>query len=263
MFFCCPSLKKETLDSFWGQSTHVTSYGIALICIIIGFFLLSLGLQTPVLYLNNTMLYDSEEFTATCSAPEEKGSLIFKFYQKIWSGEIEMLKQATTTGNSSETTLALKLVGESFLYCDYEINLVSGPRRSNHSNKIHVIVKGDQIKLCRVMNKSSNSLKAEYMCADYSVVWFAGLFISPIMNVLPSTDVYEGDVLEVVCKVVSPPQTVEVFLKKDRSILKQAQISLSHRFTAQDGDSGVLVCKAEWGNVQKETNQTIIVKGKK
>lgn len=208
-------------------------------------------------------MYESEEFTASCSAPEEKGSLIFRFYQRFRSGEIQSLKQPASTGNSSETMLVLRLVGDSFLYCDYEINLVSGSRRSNRSAEIHVIVKGDQIKPCCMMNQRSDSLEAEDMCADYSVAWFAGLFISPIMNVLPSPDVYEGDVLEVVCKVVRPPKTVEVFLKKDRSILKQAQISLNHRFTAQDGDSGELVCKAEWGNVQKETYQTITVKGKK
>ncbi len=82
------------------------------------------------------------------------------------------------------------------------------------------------------------------------------------MNVLPSRNVFEGDVVEVVCKVVSPPKNVEVFLTKDRKILKQAPVSLSHRFTAQEGGSGELVCKAEWGNVQKETYETITVKGK-
>lgn len=82
------------------------------------------------------------------------------------------------------------------------------------------------------------------------------------MNVLPSSNVFEGDVLEVVCKVVSPLRNIEVFLTRDRRILKQAPISLSHRFTAQEGDSGELVCKAEWGNVQKETYHKITVKGK-
>lgn len=226
-------------------------------------FLLSLGLQTPVLYLNNTTPYESEEFPATCSAPKEKGSLIFRFYQRFRSGEIQRIKQFASTGNSSETTLRLKPVGDSILYCDYEINLVSGSRRSNRSAEIHVIVRGDQIKLCCVMNKRSDSLEAEDMCADYSVAWFADLFISPIMNVLPSTDVYEGDPLEVFCKVVNPPKTVEVFLKKDKSILKQAQISLKHQFIAQDSDTGTFVCKAEWGNVQQETSQNITVKGKK
>lgn len=82
------------------------------------------------------------------------------------------------------------------------------------------------------------------------------------MNVLPSSKVFEGDIIEVVCKVVSPLKNIEVFLTKDRRILKQAPVSLSHRFTAQEGDSGELTCKAEWGNVQKETYQAITVKGK-
>lgn len=83
------------------------------------------------------------------------------------------------------------------------------------------------------------------------------------MNVLPSSNVYEGDILEVVCKVVSHLKNVEVYLTMDKRILKQAPISLSHKFIAFEEHSGELVCKAEWGNVQKETYQTITVKGKK
>lgn len=90
----------------------------------------------------------------------------------------------------------------------------------------------------------------------------AGLHISPVMNVLPSPHVYEGDLMEVVCKVVNSLKNVDVFLTRDRRILKKAAVSLSHRFRAQEGDSGELVCKAEWGNLQKETYQVITVKGK-
>lgn len=82
------------------------------------------------------------------------------------------------------------------------------------------------------------------------------------MNVLPSPDVYEGDILEVVCKVVGTLQNVEVYLTMGKKILKQAPVSLSHRFVAYVEHSGELACKAVWGNVQKETNQTIRVKGK-
>lgn len=81
------------------------------------------------------------------------------------------------------------------------------------------------------------------------------------MNVLPSSNVYEGDILEVVCKVVTKLKNVEVYLTMDKRILKQAPVSLSHRFIAFEEHSGELVCKAEWGNVQKETYQTITVKG--
>ncbi|XP_068435497.1 platelet endothelial cell adhesion molecule isoform X2 [Clinocottus analis] len=186
------------------------------------------GLQAPILYLNKSSPYESEEFTAACSAPQEKGSLVFRFYQRFRTGDPERIKQTAATGNSSETTLVLRRVGDSVLYCDYEVNLVSGARRSNRSNEITVIVKG--------------------------------LYISPIMNVLPSLDVFECDVLEVVCTVKNPLKNIDVFLTRDRRILKQARVSLSHRFTAQEGDSGELVCKAEWGSVQKETYRTITVK---
>ncbi|CAN9505750.1 unnamed protein product [Ophioblennius macclurei] len=188
------------------------------------------GLQTPNLSLNNLKPYENEEFTATCSAPEEKGSLIFRFYQRFQNGEPQKMKQLSTAGNSTETTLTLKHIGDSFLFCDYEINLVSGTRRSNNSEEIRVLIRA--------------------------------LLITPVMNVLPSTDVFEGDIVEVVCKVVgSPLKNIEVFLTKDRRILKQvAAMALSHQFTAEEGGSGELVCKAEWGNVQKETYQTITVK---
>ncbi|KAK5856510.1 hypothetical protein PBY51_008099 [Eleginops maclovinus] len=186
------------------------------------------GLQTPILYLSNTSPYADEEFTASCSAPEEKGSLIFHFSQRLRNGNVQSIKKLAPTGNSAETTLILRGIGDSLLYCDYEVNLVSGVRRSNSSNSITMIVRE--------------------------------LYIIPIMNVLPSTDVYEGEVIEVVCKVINPPQNVDVFLTRDRTILKQAPVGLSHRFTAQEGDSGELVCKAEWGNVQKQTYKTIRVK---
>ncbi|XP_042361482.1 platelet endothelial cell adhesion molecule isoform X2 [Plectropomus leopardus] len=186
------------------------------------------GLQTPILYLNKTEPYQGEEFIATCSAQEEKGSLIFRFYQRFRNGDIKKIKQPPPSGNSSDATLVLRETGDSFLFCDYEVNMLSGARRSNSSNEIQVIVKG--------------------------------LFISPIMNVLPSHEVFEGEIIEVVCKVVSPLKNIEVFLTKDRRILNQAQVSLVHRFTVKEGDSGMLVCKAEWGNVQRETNKTITVK---
>lgn len=96
---------------------------------------------------------------------------------------------------------------------------------------------------------------------QYLLSRLAALHISPIMNVLPSTTVHEGDILEVVCKVVSPPASVEVYLTKDNVILKKAIISLSHRYRAKAGDSGEFVCKAELGSLQKETYRTVTVKG--
>lgn len=97
---------------------------------------------------------------------------------------------------------------------------------------------------------------------NYSEFCFAELYIDPVMNVLPSTNVYEGDSIEVVCKVVNPPNNTMVFLTKDNIILKSAQLSLIHKFKVQNDESGDFVCKAMWGSVQKESTQTITVKGK-
>ncbi|XP_071330208.1 platelet endothelial cell adhesion molecule isoform X2 [Trachinotus anak] len=184
-----------------------------------------IGLQTPILYLNKTTLYEGIDFIATCSAPEERGSLIFSFFQRFKNEEPEKRKQVASTGNSSETTLSLKQAGDYSLYCDYVINLVSGTRHSNHSNEIQVLVRALQI--------------------------------SPVMNVLPSSLIFEGDTIEVHCKVNTSLKNVEVYLTMDRRVLKKAPFGLNHRFKAQD--SGKLVCKAEWGNVQEDTSRNITV----
>lgn len=80
---------------------------------------------------------------------------------------------------------------------------------------------------------------------------------------LPSNTVYEGDIVEFHCKVVNNPlKDIEVFLIKDKKILKKDKTALVHRFTSQAGDSGELVCKAQWENVQKESYITYTIKGK-
>ena len=82
------------------------------------------------------------------------------------------------------------------------------------------------------------------------------------MNVLPGSNVFEGDFVEVVCRVVTELKNIEVYLTREKRILKQAQHSLTHRFRTQEDNGGELLCKAVWGNVQKETHHTLTVKGK-
>lgn len=83
------------------------------------------------------------------------------------------------------------------------------------------------------------------------------------MNVMPSQTVYEGDNLTVICKVVHSLSNIEVYLIKGEEILKQARNDLTHHFLVQEGDSGELVCRAEWGNVPKESYKSITVQGRK
>lgn len=102
----------------------------------------SSGLQTPTLLLNNLEPYENVEFVATCSAPEEKGPLIFYFYKRFHGGDPEKIKRVRSTGNVSETTLSLSHIGHCFLSCDYDISLASETRRSNRSDDVSVLVKG-------------------------------------------------------------------------------------------------------------------------
>lgn len=105
------------------------------------------GLQTPILHLNNSTPYESEEFKVTCSAPEEKGGFIFNFYQKFKDGQPMRIKQLRSKNNFLETTMTLRHRGDCFLSCDYEISVVTGSKYSNISDWIPVKVKGDYIKL--------------------------------------------------------------------------------------------------------------------
>ncbi|KAK2833680.1 hypothetical protein Q5P01_017569 [Channa striata] len=183
------------------------------------------GLQTPILHLDETEAFENAEFSATCSAPEEKGPLTFRFYLRFRTGPHRMLKQLPSIGNSADVTLVLRQLGDSFLYCDYEMYLPSGPRKSSSSNDTHVLVKG----------------------------------LVPKMTVTPPDEIFEGDILEVVCKV-EEVKDVDVFLIKNKRILKMEKNALSHRFRVQKDDSGELVCKAERHSAQGETYSTITVK---
>ncbi|XP_027898696.1 platelet endothelial cell adhesion molecule isoform X1 [Xiphophorus couchianus] len=186
------------------------------------------GLQTPILHLNNSTPYESEEFKVTCSAPDEKGGLTFNFYKTFRGGQPQRIKKQQSTNNFLETTLTLSHIGDCFLSCDYEISLVSGPTSSNISNEIQVKVKE--------------------------------LNIIPDMTILPN-DIYEPDIVEVTCKVKIHLADIEIFLVKDRTVLSRTTgKTLIHRFSPKPTDSGELVCKAEWRNVQKENYKTIKVK---
>uniref|UniRef100_A0A3Q2UMB6 Platelet endothelial cell adhesion molecule n=1 Tax=Fundulus heteroclitus TaxID=8078 RepID=A0A3Q2UMB6_FUNHE len=186
------------------------------------------GLQTPILRVNNVTPYESEEFKVTCSAPEEKGGLAFNFYQTFRAGQPEWIKQLRSTNNFLETTLTLRHIGDCILSCDYEINVDTRSTRSNSSNGVQIKVKA--------------------------------LDITPEMTIIPK-DIYEPDIVEVICKTRSPLENIEIFLIKDRTVLKKVSgKALSHQFQSKATLSGELVCKAEWRNVQRDNYKTLTVK---
>lgn len=181
------------------------------------------GLQTPELNLSVVELFEGEEVTANCSAPNEAGSLAFYFYL-----DQEKVKTVWAMGTSAVTRIELKHAMTIQLYCTYNVVTVPDAGMSNHSNTVRVLVKG--------------------------------LFITPVMNVLPSKNLVEGDVVEFICKVIEPPVITEVFLTKEMRILKKGQTSLIHRFQVKPEDSGEYDCKAETRNIQKGTSENVVVK---
>lgn len=47
------------------------------------------GLQTPVLQVTSQILFEGDEVAATCSAPDESGSLLFHFYHAARRWEVQ------------------------------------------------------------------------------------------------------------------------------------------------------------------------------
>nr|XP_029492365.1 Fc receptor-like protein 5 isoform X3 [Oncorhynchus nerka] len=94
------------------------------------------GLQTPVLQVTSQILFEGDEVAATCSAPDESGSLLFHFYQ-----DQDKIKQVRAIGNSVGTRLELKHAGDKHLRCYFEITMLPDAGRSNNSNTVKVMVK--------------------------------------------------------------------------------------------------------------------------
>lgn len=99
------------------------------------------GLQTPELQLSTTELYESQPLVATCSAPQEKGSLVFQFFQES-SSVVTLLKQVFSPGNLLETKLLLGDIGDKDIFCNYSILTLPQAGSSSSSNKLKVLVKG-------------------------------------------------------------------------------------------------------------------------
>ena len=101
------------------------------------------GLQTPVLSLSAGVVYEGGQLVASCSAPQEKGALVFQFFQRpAGAAAASLLKHAISTGTRSEARLVLPEVGDRDLFCNYSIPMAPEAGGSNSSNTLHVLVKG-------------------------------------------------------------------------------------------------------------------------
>ncbi|KAJ8363598.1 hypothetical protein SKAU_G00124290 [Synaphobranchus kaupii] len=181
------------------------------------------GLQTPVLFINKSFVTEGEEVTASCSAPKEFGSFYFYFYE----GSKEVKKMATSS-NVVKAELKFTSQGNKSLYCEYVIDLQPGVIRSSKSTT--------------------------------SQVYVQELSIRPSIEILPSTNIIEGDILQITCNVSGSRQkSITVYVSKDSDIKQNGEDSIVYVKKVLSDDSGVYECKSMMGNVLKSVNSSVVV----
>lgn len=90
-----------------------------------------------MLKVKSEIVSEGEDIIATCSAPEETGSLMFYFYETD-----QEVKRVVSTNNSVTTSLTLQKLKDNYLYCDYIVVMQHIAGHSNKSKIVKVIVKG-------------------------------------------------------------------------------------------------------------------------
>ncbi|XP_065119202.1 platelet endothelial cell adhesion molecule isoform X1 [Paramisgurnus dabryanus] len=180
------------------------------------------GLQTPSLKVKSDIVSEGENIIVTCSALEETGSLIFVFYENN-----HQIISVPSSSNSVTVNITQKNPKETYLQCAYRVMLLPDAGLSKKSNMWKIIVKD--------LNE-----------------------ITPKIKISPSTNVVEGDRVQVTCQV-KDSSNLGVFLTKNGTLLHQFHTSFTHSFTVRAEDSGEYVCKAEKGNVQKMASDRLSV----
>uniref|UniRef100_A0A671K5A0 Platelet/endothelial cell adhesion molecule 1 n=1 Tax=Sinocyclocheilus anshuiensis TaxID=1608454 RepID=A0A671K5A0_9TELE len=173
------------------------------------------GLQIPMLNVKSDIMSEGEDIIATCSAPEETGSLIFNFYENDLD-----VKRVISSSNSVTTTLTTQKLTEIYLQCAYMVIMHPNAGLSNKSNMVKVIVR---------------DLDA----------------ITPQISFSPKGNVVEGDRVQITCKVQYPPD-IELYLTKGNTVLHESHTTFTKSLVVRAEDSGDYVCKAEKGSVQKK-----------
>lgn len=93
-----------------------------------------------MLKVKSDIVSEGEDIIATCSAPEEIGTLIFSFYEND-----QEVKRVISSSNSVMTTLTTQKLTEIYLQCAYMVMMHPNAGLSNKSNMVKVIVRGNSI----------------------------------------------------------------------------------------------------------------------
>ncbi|XP_072240264.1 platelet endothelial cell adhesion molecule isoform X4 [Leuresthes tenuis] len=185
------------------------------------------GLAEPVLRINQSSFSEGEEFSAWCSAPGETGSFIFYYYDN--SEEIQLHH-----GNH-DTSLAkilLNDVGRHDISCSYSVVLKSEPVPSVGSNTVTVAV--------------------------------TELSITPVLEISPQENIYEGDRLRITCTVsgfLQSSQNMQLILSQENRMLIRGQSDVNYSMMAPPAaPSHAFQCMLMVGSVKKVDTKTVPVK---
>ncbi|KAM3921973.1 platelet endothelial cell adhesion molecule [Leptodactylus fuscus] len=172
------------------------------------------GLSSPLLNVSKDEVSEGDEVTVRCEAPEETGSMVFKFYKISQKGEEE--KKKLTDRNHKEVNFLIK-EGEEIL---------------TFKCKVKLIMKNEMF--------SESLSKTVTVIAQFSI---------PRIEVLPSLNFTEGKNMSVKCSVQigrNRSDDMKLTLQKDGHIIHSSTTnSLSYFQVATVDDRGNYTCKAE------------------
>ncbi|XP_063739335.1 platelet endothelial cell adhesion molecule isoform X3 [Eleginops maclovinus] len=177
------------------------------------------GLSKPVLHINKGVVSEGEEITAKCTAPGETGSFFFYFF--IDSKEI---KDMQVNSNQAEVQLHFSSTGIHKIHCGYTVLVTPDSFKSNESDSFTVSVRE--------------------------------LPIAAVLEIFPKSRIYEGDKLNIFCKVKindsrTSSESISLYLMQGSQLLSSGYSALNHSMVALAKDPGEFECRLKKGIVIK------------
>ncbi|XP_029917895.1 platelet endothelial cell adhesion molecule isoform X4 [Myripristis murdjan] len=183
------------------------------------------GLSRPMFHINKGVVTEGEEVTARCAAPQETGSIFFYFYE-----DSKEIVEERVSSNQAEVKLRFSSAGIRRIHCDYTVLITPDSIKSSESNIATVSVKE--------------------------------LFITPVLEIFPEYNIYEGDRLDISCTIRNSPyssQAVNLFLSQGTQLLSNGNSKVNYSMIALAKDSGEFECRLEMGNVVKVATKMVSV----
>ncbi|NXK03289.1 PECA1 protein, partial [Herpetotheres cachinnans] len=189
------------------------------------------GMTKPILTAEKKEVLEGEVVKLRCELPEEVPPLYF-FFRKIKMNSTPKEKFVFESQRNFSVVEFSVEEGDNILQfdCFGRRNVKLELESSEHSNKTLVTVREP--------------------------------FIKPTLNAKPSSNITEGDRIQIECStVVARLRDIEIILQKNKTILNSVQNEklLKYSAVATLEDSGEYLCKVEQGRASKTTKLNVVV----